>query len=225
MASKRFDFNEIDDFDKHISMSIPHYESLFEQVVALVETFSEPESNVVDIGCSTGRLIRSIDAPRVHKIGIDNSDLINVAITEHSDDEFIHFHKSNIFYLNDIATELLVGKCSVVISMFFLQFLGVTGRHRALQIMDSFLIRQGRLIVCEKTSFADHQLDNVFRAAHLEWKRKHFSDSEILNKSMKLMRSMKIMSDEEIVKELSQIGKPELFFKSMGFSGYIVKKD
>jgi len=220
---KDFNFDALDDFDKHISMSIPHYESLFDQVKTLVETFSEDGYPVIDVGCSTGRLIRALDIPNVEKVGVDLSELINEAVSlplEHNR----KFRKGDFFDFDTDNNAYYKG-CSVVVSMFFLQFLGIRAREKALIKMKDMLMGGGTLIVCEKTSCDDSQIENVFRSKHLEWKRSHFSDEEILDKSQSLMNSMRTLSDGNLQEELSRIGEPHLFFKSMGFSGYILRKE
>jgi len=72
---KTFDFNKIEDFDEHIRLSIPNYDFLFEQVKVLVEAFAEEECPVVDVGCSTGRLVSSLTVSQCY--GIDSSSLID----------------------------------------------------------------------------------------------------------------------------------------------------
>ena len=43
-------------FDNHIDLSIRGYSNLLEDVIGLSRYFVEDESNVVDIGCSTGKV-------------------------------------------------------------------------------------------------------------------------------------------------------------------------
>ena len=47
-------------FDDHIDMSIRGYSGLLDDVVALSRYFVEEKTNVVDIGCSTGKLTSCI---------------------------------------------------------------------------------------------------------------------------------------------------------------------
>ena len=43
-------------FDEHIDWSIRGYSNLLDDVVSLSRYFVEEDTNVVDIGCSTGKL-------------------------------------------------------------------------------------------------------------------------------------------------------------------------
>ena len=47
-------------FDKHIDNSIRGYSDLWHDVVQIGKYFIEDETNVVDIGCSTGKLQKSM---------------------------------------------------------------------------------------------------------------------------------------------------------------------
>ena len=73
-----FDFKSIQDFDKHINLSIPNYKNLSNVFSGITCAFAQPESSVVDIGCSTGRFLSSLPKTKNCKyIGIDESVLQN----------------------------------------------------------------------------------------------------------------------------------------------------
>ena len=72
MKNKPFEFDAIDDFDKHINLSIPSYDTLSNVFTGITCAFGHPESAVVDIGCSTGKFLS--DLPQIDEctyIGID----------------------------------------------------------------------------------------------------------------------------------------------------------
>ena len=64
-------------FDRHISSSIPGYNRLMEIVRDLSPRFVQNGTDVVDLGCSTGRLLREIRRrnqgarPRARYVGLD----------------------------------------------------------------------------------------------------------------------------------------------------------
>ena len=47
-------------FDNHIEQSIRGYSNLMEDVVSLSRYFVEDDTNIVDIGCSTGKLTKAM---------------------------------------------------------------------------------------------------------------------------------------------------------------------
>ena len=64
-------------FDEHIDWSIRGYSNLLDDVVSLSRYFVEEDTNVVDIGCSTGKLTERIIkankdiAPSAHYVGVE----------------------------------------------------------------------------------------------------------------------------------------------------------
>jgi len=211
-----FQFDKIRDFDKHISLSIPNYEYMCNQVKMFTEAFSEPNSVIVDVGCSTGKFINELDVDwSVDCYGVDSSDLIEGVIQNRT--------QNKIFCKADFLTWSMPENCSVVTSMFFLQFLGYHDRINALNKIANSLNPDGRMIICEKTYFHDLRIEHIVTAHHLEEKRNHFTDTEILDKNIQLSNSMKLRTDEELIEELGAFGDVSVFFKSLGFTGCIVK--
>ena len=47
-------------FDEHIEKSIRGYSQLMDDVISLSRYFVENETNVVDIGCSTGKMTKAL---------------------------------------------------------------------------------------------------------------------------------------------------------------------
>lgn len=211
---KTFDFNKIEDFDKHIKLSIPNYDFLIGQVKMLVEAFAEKGFPIVDVGCSTGSLIDSLEIHDTTCYGVDSSNLIH---------SIPHIQHNKSFIKEDFFEWEMPKNCSVVTSIFFLQFLGYADRLRALQKITENMIPKGRLIICEKTYFHDNRIEHIMNSHHLQEKRKNFDDKSILDKNIELSNSMKLSTDEELLGDLSQYGDVTVFFKSLGFTGYIVK--
>ena len=66
-------------FDEHIDKSIRGYQDLLSDIVSLSRYFVEKETNVYDIGCSTGKLTEAMlkknqDIEDVHYYGIEVAD-------------------------------------------------------------------------------------------------------------------------------------------------------
>ena len=47
-------------FDEHIEKSIRGYSQLIDDVISLSRYFIEDETNVIDIGCSTGKMTKAL---------------------------------------------------------------------------------------------------------------------------------------------------------------------
>ena len=73
---KHFIGVSIDDFDRHIELSIPNYSSLTKIFTGIGCEYAQPESTVIDIGCSTGRFLSQMPkADDCDYIGIDKHKL------------------------------------------------------------------------------------------------------------------------------------------------------
>lgn len=55
-----FSFDTISEFDNHINNSIQGYDLLHSLVLQIVKYFAKPNTTVLDIGCTSGKLINEI---------------------------------------------------------------------------------------------------------------------------------------------------------------------
>jgi len=86
---EKFDFNTIKDFDSHILKSIPNYDVLIEAIISMSEYFVTKDAIIYDLGCSTGKLLKTLPFPN-DKIGYDNAALMPPSANE------ITFKKVNL---------------------------------------------------------------------------------------------------------------------------------
>jgi tRNA (cmo5U34)-methyltransferase len=208
-----FDFNKIKDFDRHIHLSIPNYDSLIEQINGFAKYFVDEYSTVYDLGCSTGKFLKSLDKrENVHYIGIDNSTLLPAS------DNYIDFVKADLrdYEFNE--------KASFITSIFTLQFLPREERTMLLNKVKDILLDYGAFIVCEKTYSANPIMEDITTSLYYEFKQTNFSAKEILNKERELRYNMKRLTLKDILNELRFIGEPEIFWRSFNFVGVIVIK-
>lgn len=202
----KFNFSDIENFDKHIEMSIPDYNSMNRIVKELIKFFVGTDGTHLDVGCSTGKLVFDLHVKNIHSIGIDTADIIQ-------DSEYLI--KGDYFKKHFEPVNLIT-------SIFFLQFLRETERKKALDKMMSEVKAGGHLIICEKTHFDNPVIENVMETSYLKFKRQHFTAEEILEKKFQLAESMFLKTEIQLMDELWKYGKPSVFWKSYGFMGIIV---
>lgn len=211
---KEFDFNKINDFDKHINLSIPNYNFLKDHIKFLIEALSENETNIVDLGCSTGSLLLSLDKKEsCNYIGYDISNLIPTESINN-----INFKKEDITKIN------YPKNTSVISSIFTLQFLPTHKRKDVIKKSYDALNESGYFIICEKTHSSDPCLESITNSIYYKYKRKHFTDEEIVQKQQELTSVMKLKTIKEIESELKDFSYKEIFWKSYGFCGIIARK-
>jgi len=207
-----FDFNKIEDFDKHISLSIPNYDMLSAQIITYADYFLEWGYNVYDLGCSTGRHLKLMaKKDGIDYIGYDSSNLIP------KDTEYCKFIKAD---LHDIK----LGPSSLVLSIFTLQFLHEKTREKILDEVMKSLKPGGALIVAEKTFSCDSKIQSIMDSAHREYKSQHFKPAEIFKKEIELRDNMRPKRYHDLVRELSEIGTVQEIWRSFNFVAFIVLK-
>lgn len=212
--SKDFFDKQGDQFDDHISNSIPAYSLMMAQVKYLTECFAQGSLWVIDYGCSTGKFLKSLNVD-CRRLGIDVSDIIG----KNDSNQGLYFIQADLFDVKDY-------KASVSTSIFLLQFLPKWQRVEALKHMRSQLVDGGRLILAEKVYFNDREIQRGMDAWHRQFKRNAFSDTEILDKDDFVAKEMPIATKEQLEDELRQAGfsESEVVFSCTGFQCIVLTK-
>lgn len=204
-----FDFKKIDDFNKHINISIPNYNGLIDVLKCFIQEYVHPKGRLIDIGCSDGSLINSI-----HK----RSDCEYIGI------DIINILKYDIDFIKGDAVDIIgrLDNIDLITSIFTLQFMGKRNRKKLLLEIKYKMQEVGcSLIVAEKVFF-DTRIDNILKKRHIQEKRCAFSDKEILDKEMALFGSMYCLTDNELKQELEELGNVVSIWQSYNFIAYIV---
>jgi len=213
MIYKPFNFKNIDDFDKHINLSIPSYDTLMNIFSGVLLEYAQPETNVVDIGCSTGKFLSQLNQiAECNYFGIDKNDM-----NKHSNFKFVQ---------GDLETELQeIKNISVIVSMFTLQFLGSKKRNRVLKIIKQKIDEGAIFLVAEKVYLNDPIIQTLIHRMHVQEKRSNFSDKDILDKDTQLSVSMFCKDEGNLIDEFKSLGTVCKIWQSYNFMGFVVKND
>lgn len=216
----KFSFDTIEDFDKHIELSVPNYSHLSELVRNISSYFIKSETNVYDIGCSTGLLLKnlSIEIPEqnVRYVGYDISENMRPKVKSYFD-----------WIKKDITdSNLDLSNSSLILSIFTIQFLPINKRLPLLKKIYESLNDGGAFIISEKIYLDDSFLNDVFTFSHYDYKLKSFSENEILSKQKDLRYIMRPLSESENIDFFKKAGfkKIECFFSSLLFKAWILVK-
>ena len=185
-----FDFAKVHNFDGHIRRSIPMVEEMYRLCHAVTYAFSQEGTQVVDLGCSTGKFL--IDTPK--RVGV-NYNGIDRCLWQREDAAQTFFH--NLDIIETVKSGRMKG-ASVILSLFTLQFLPYRDRIEVVERCAEGLVSGGAMIIAEKTHLADAGLSDVIERDLIEWKRGNFDDKDILNKSSQLAGSMRRMSQYDL---------------------------
>lgn len=181
MTSTEFSFDTIEDFDEHIEQSIPNYHLLTDSIRDLSTFFVRPDTAVVDIGCSTGKLLKAIPHSG-RKIGIDlSSHLLPPS------DENIEFVWNDLTLMSRFCDE----DSSLFLSIFTLQFIAPEFRFSIVEKIYEELVEGGAFIWAEKVREPKGRYELIMNNAYYDFKRKKFTPTQIMNKERDLRFLMK----------------------------------
>lgn len=207
-------FDTVKDFDSHISSSISGYEVLHNTIINISNWYLTENSVVVDLGCSTGLLLKSLSEkyPYKYLIGIDKTESI--------------VEKSNIFeFINADLINCELPSADIVYSIFTLQFIEQKHRKNLLNKIYKSIERGGVFIVSEKCFADTAKCQEIFTFSNYDNKAKYFDSDDILKKERVIRNIMFPFTKTENEKMLKYAGfKIEQFFQSLNFCGWICTK-
>lgn len=210
---KKFDFNTIQDFDNHILKSIPNYDILINTILSMSEYFITKDTIIYDLGCSTGKLLKSIRYPNL-KIGYDNATIMPVNDAEV---EFKNADLNGVFEIKNAC---------VVYSIFTMQFLNRMSREMYCKTVYDGLNKGGAFILCEKIYQENGMMQEVLSFSHYDYKCNHFTEEEIIKKEKDLRYIMKpntLQQNMDLIKNAG-FSTVTTFWQSYNFVGIIAIK-
>jgi len=216
---KNFDFSSIKNFDAHIENSIKGYGELVQDIQNLSEYFVEANTNVYDVGCSSGKLV--YDLAKKHTtanvIGIEKEGNFTKALENNNN---ALFKKMDLFDVENMTN------ASLITSVFTMQFIPQHKRFKAVQKVYNSMNYGAGFIFCEKMLAESSKLQDILSFMYYDHKREHFSDTEILDKEYDLRHQMKLYTLDENIQMLRDAGfrKIEIFWKRYTFTGILAIK-
>lgn len=223
MTEQKFSFsNTADAFDEHIGKSIRGYHDLRDDIVSMSKYFVEDQTSVVDIGCSQGTMIRRIrdandQAPDANYIGIE----INDAFQPHWVPE-----RNLTYRVEDVRQSDALTNMSLAISMFTFQFIPERDRLALMQTIFDNLTDGGAFITSEKIFSQNAKTQNMLEFLYYDFKRKSFTEKEILDKEQELRHLAKNTTESLLVTQLRNIGfrGVQTFWRNFNFVGVLAMK-
>lgn len=230
MEKCSWEFNEsvAKDFDNHVSASVPGYEWFHDYIVRLAEFYIEDDGAILDIGCSTGTLLRDIKRKLPNRdfymCGVDKSEaMIRIAKSN------VNYLKSN-FFTGDILDYFDMTdpsmKLSFITIMLTLQFLSYEDRFNVLKTCYSRLKDGGAVVVVEKIIQEDGHMQSMFDGIYQEMKFENgLSKESLFDKTLSLRGKMKPLYSVENEEIFSRCGFDYIPFMQIGcFKGWILRK-
>ena len=190
-------------FANMLERSIPDYRSMRALTYKLGERFIQPETLIVDVGCSTGLAVE----PFVAKYG-----------------------QSNNFLLVDNAPAMVEylpfeQKSSLVLSVLSMQFMPTSYRPRMLKQIYDGLTDGGALIFVEK--ILSENMDDLMVDLYYEMKRENgYSEEQIMSKRRSLENVLSPLKADWSVDMMRTAGfrQVDMFWRCLNFCGWIAVK-
>lgn len=223
-----FDESVAEVFPDMIQRSVPGYSNIITAIGMLASRFVTANSNVYDLGCSRGAGIlsirRNLSDHRVKIIGVDNSEPMVERCRRHLE----AYHSDiPVEVLCDDIRQIEIHNASMVVLNFTLQFIPPEDRLALLTKIYQGLNPNGVLVLSEKFTFHDNQMNELLIDLHHTFKRANgYSELEVSQKRTALENVMRTESIETHKQRLKQIGfkNVELWFQCFNFGSMIAVK-
>ena len=204
-----FGHGKTENFDEHIKKSIRGYGNLLQDVVNLSQYFVDQDTTVVDLGCSTGRLLKKIiEKNRIQcdYVGIEIEKSFSESMAQTK--KYIHesYSGTKLEFVEDDIRNYKFENCSLVTSLFTLQFLPVKDRASMIKKIYKGLNKGGCFVFAEKIVCTDARFQEMLTFNYYDYKSTHFTSDEILAKEQKLRSMLKPNTWAEINLMLGDAG-------------------
>ena len=192
-------------FDKHIAKSIPLYHQNIWITLELSDYFLRDDSNVYDLGSSTGTFLKSLQLrnKQREKIKYFGIDIVPEMIK--------HFQKNNsgknIKFIHEDINKFKFKKSDLITSFYTLQFIEQRLRKKRLKNIYSSLNWGGAFLITEKIISTNSKNQNIMNEIYRQWEVfKGFSDKEVALKTKSLRGVLDPNLSKTNIKMLKEIG-------------------
>jgi tRNA (cmo5U34)-methyltransferase len=215
-------------FDNHIEQSIRGYSNLLEDVVSLSRYFVEDDTNIVDIGCSTGKLTKAMmeynsdHSPAAQYFGVEVAD----GFKQDLKDRTKELNKGNVEFVMKDIRKFQFSNCNLVTSIFTLQFMPKKDRKKVVQNIYHGLNEGGAFIFAEKTICESALVQDMITFNYYDYKRKSFDTEDIMDKEKTLRNIMKPLTwkDLELMVSFAGFKTVQPFWRNHSFVGALAIK-
>tara|TARA_B100000035_G_scaffold72540_1_gene59900 strand:- start:28635 stop:29357 length:723 start_codon:yes stop_codon:yes gene_type:complete len=219
-----FDIGVAKTFDNHVKKSVPLYDEGHQIIVDSSDYFIKKNSNVYDIGCSTGKLIERLSYFHKHKeninfFGIDSSKEM-ITSAKKNNIENSRFTKGDI-------TKVKLKQNSMTVLYYTLQFIDTAYRQEVVNKIYNSLEWGGALFLFEKVRAADARFQDITTTTYEEFKvRNNFTNDEIMSKKRSLVGILEPFSTQGNLDMLKRAGFVDInsIFKYICFEGFLAIK-
>jgi tRNA (cmo5U34)-methyltransferase len=215
-------------FDDMVNRSVPYYEEIQRMVAEIASDYAKENTDIYDLGCSTGTTMINMDATvdnNIRFIGIDDSkDMLDKCKSKFTE---LGFSRKYELLCTDIGKGIKIENASVVVLCLTLQFVRPIYREQLIKNIYDGLVPGGILILVEKILAEESDFNRDFIKYYYNYKRRnHYSEMEISQKREALENVLVPYKLGENISLLRDKGFAhcEVFFKWYNFTGLVALK-
>ena len=213
-------------FDNHIDGSIRGYGALWQDIVDISQYFVENDTLVVDIGCSTGKMLKSMIeqnkfASRAMYEGVEIEEDFYGAYDKDEEE-----YKQLSYYRGDVL-DYYFTNVSYATSIFTLQFMSHADRKRVIEKVYDGLNPGGAFVFAEKTMPESVRIHEIRTFTYYDFKRRTFTTDDIMDKEKQLRHMTKPSTRQELIDmcKYAGFGAVDTFWQNHAFTGFIAIKN
>ena len=218
-------------FDNHIDKSIRGYSNLLDDTVSFSRSFVEDNTKVVDVGCSTGKLTKMImgnnpNRQEAQYVGVELAGSFFGNLDKREKEIKKEYPWASLEWVKGDVTNYEFDNCSLVTSLFTLQFMPKPTRQDTINHIYEGLNEGGAFIFAEKLMCENAFFQELLTFNHYDYKRKSFTPEEIMDKEKELRDMLKPNTWEELKSMIWCAGFKDcqIFWRNHQFVGVIAIK-
>ena len=181
-----FDFgkNTAQVFDDMLNRSVPFYSEIQRMIAEIANYFAVKNTNLYDLGCSTGETFIALDQnvpSKVKFIGIDSSDAMLEKARKKMEEAKISHEYALI--RSDLNQGVNIENASIVIMSLTLQFIRPLYREKVIRSIAEGINESGCFIVIEKVLSTNSLINRLFIKLYYDFKKRSgYDELEIKQK-------------------------------------------
>ena len=227
---KKPEFSFVDqaegNFEDHIESHVPDFAGLRRGIVALAPTLVQPDTTVLDVGCSSGVLLRLV-RDEVQKRRSGTFAYRGIDIVPEFQSSWERVAAPNLSFEVADACDEAHANLSLAISVFTAQFVPFHRRKSLLRSLLNGLVDGGHLIIAEKLLASSVRYQDALTFKYYDFKRdRGIPADEILDKERSLRGFMSSYTRDELIGVLKEVGFRDIqeFWCQFPFVGFIASK-
>jgi tRNA (cmo5U34)-methyltransferase len=222
----KFDSKVVPIFDEHVRQSVPLYEEMHRLLVDISYWFIEDNTNVYDIGTSTGETLVNLSETHKNKIinyvGVDTSPEMVEKARKRLDSNNI-----SISVTDSTDSNFIITNASFVTSVLTAMFIPQRKRQGLINKIYDGLNKGGGFILIEKIVGNNARFDEMWIELYHDLKlRNGLNQEEVMAKSRSIRGILRPYTVNENIHMLQEAGFKDIdmFFKWNNFAGFLAIK-